>query len=129
MVGSFWRSPFYWRAVVLVRVAAAPLFVLLTVLLGGSGGGTEPPVGAGTGTARAGVRAVTQAYLPTLWAIHVSGDSSQHSLWTWATWFGANVTMAAWLRPRCSGWRSMRLRPPGHARRAGAGHRGSAGWT
>jgi hypothetical protein len=37
------------------------------------------------------------AYLPTLWAIHASGDSSQHSLWTWCTWLGANVTMAAWL--------------------------------
>ncbi len=37
------------------------------------------------------------AYLPTLWAIHVSGDSSQHSLWTWLTWLGANLTMAAWL--------------------------------
>lgn len=37
------------------------------------------------------------AYLPTLWAIHHSGDSSQHSLWTWCTWLGANLTMAAWL--------------------------------
>jgi hypothetical protein len=37
------------------------------------------------------------AYLPTLWAIHLSGDSSQHSLWTWLTWVGANATMAAWL--------------------------------
>lgn len=37
------------------------------------------------------------AYLPTLWAIHSSGDSSQHSLWTWVTWLGANATMAAWL--------------------------------
>ncbi len=37
------------------------------------------------------------AYLPTVWAIHVSGDASQHSLWTWLTWLGANVTMAAWL--------------------------------
>ncbi len=37
------------------------------------------------------------AYLPTLWAIVQSGDSSQHSLWTWCTWLGANVTMAAWL--------------------------------
>lgn len=37
------------------------------------------------------------SYLPTLWAIHLSGDSSQHSLWTWLTWFGANLTMAAWL--------------------------------
>ena len=37
------------------------------------------------------------AYLPTLWAIHASGDSSQHSLWTWVTWLGANATMAAWL--------------------------------
>lgn len=37
------------------------------------------------------------SYLPTLWAIHVSGDSNQHSLWTWLTWLGANLTMAAWL--------------------------------
>lgn len=37
------------------------------------------------------------SYLPTLLAIHTSGDSSQHSLWTWLTWLGANVTMAAWL--------------------------------
>ena len=37
------------------------------------------------------------AYLPTLWAIEASGDASQHSLWTWVTWFGANATMAAWL--------------------------------
>jgi len=36
-------------------------------------------------------------YLPTIWAIHVSGDSSQHSLWTWGTFLGANATMAAWL--------------------------------
>lgn len=37
------------------------------------------------------------AYLPTLWAIYLSGDSSQHSLWTWLTWSAANATMAAWL--------------------------------
>lgn len=37
------------------------------------------------------------SYLPTLWAIQVSGDSSQHSLWTWGIWLGSNVTMAAWL--------------------------------
>lgn len=37
------------------------------------------------------------AYLPTVWAIIHSGDSSQHSLWTWCTWAGANATMAAWL--------------------------------
>jgi hypothetical protein len=37
------------------------------------------------------------AYLPTMWAIWQSGDSSQHSLWTWCTWLGANATMAAWL--------------------------------
>jgi hypothetical protein len=42
-----------------------------------------------------GLRVV--AYLPTLWAIHLSGDSSQHSAWTWAHWLGANLTMAAWL--------------------------------
>lgn len=43
------------------------------------------------------------AYLPTLWAIHASGDSSQHSLWTWITWFCANATMAAWLHERGNG--------------------------
>ncbi|MFT3777288.1 MAG: hypothetical protein QM772_03235 [Ottowia sp.] len=37
------------------------------------------------------------AYAPTVWAIVLSRDSSQHSLWTWLTWVGANVTMAAWL--------------------------------
>lgn len=37
------------------------------------------------------------AYLPTLWAILASGDASQHSLWTWLTWLGSNLTMAAWL--------------------------------
>lgn len=37
------------------------------------------------------------AYLPTIWAIQASGDSGQHSLWTWCTWLGANATMAAWL--------------------------------
>jgi hypothetical protein len=41
------------------------------------------------------VRIVT--YIPTIWAIHASGDSSQYSLWTWVTWIGANATMAAWL--------------------------------
>ena len=37
------------------------------------------------------------AYAPTIWAICSGGDSSQHSLWTWCTWLGANATMAAWL--------------------------------
>ena len=37
------------------------------------------------------------AYLPTPWAIHSSGDASQHSMLTWLTWFGANLTMAGWL--------------------------------
>lgn len=37
------------------------------------------------------------AYLPMIWAIHTSGDASQHSLWAWITWTGANATMAAWL--------------------------------
>jgi hypothetical protein len=37
------------------------------------------------------------SYLPTLWAIGASGDSSQHSLWTWGIWLGSNLTMALWL--------------------------------
>jgi len=36
-------------------------------------------------------------YLPTMWAIHTSADSSQHSLLTWLAWSGANASMAAWL--------------------------------
>ena len=41
------------------------------------------------------VRVVT--YLPAIAAIVASGDSSQHSLWTWGTWLGSNLTMAIWL--------------------------------
>lgn len=37
------------------------------------------------------------SYLPAMWAIWQQGDSSQHSLLTWCTWLGANLTMAAWL--------------------------------
>jgi len=37
------------------------------------------------------------AYLPTIWAVLASGDSSQHSLWTWFTFFGGNATMVVWL--------------------------------
>jgi hypothetical protein len=37
------------------------------------------------------------AYLPTILAIHESGDATQHSLWTWGTWLGANLSMACWL--------------------------------
>jgi hypothetical protein len=37
------------------------------------------------------------AYLPTIWALMSTGDSSQHSLWTWCTFFGGNATMAVWL--------------------------------
>ena len=37
------------------------------------------------------------SYVPTLLAIHASGDSSQHSLWTWGIWLGSNFTMAVWL--------------------------------
>lgn len=37
------------------------------------------------------------AYLPTVLAIAQSGNSDQHSLWTWCSWVGANATMACWL--------------------------------
>lgn len=37
------------------------------------------------------------AYLPTMVSIWQTGQSDQHSLLTWLTWVGANVTMAAWL--------------------------------
>jgi hypothetical protein len=37
------------------------------------------------------------AFLPLIWAVHQAGDSSQHSLLTWFTWLGANITSALWL--------------------------------
>ncbi len=37
------------------------------------------------------------AYLPTLAAIQGSGHADQHSLLTWLTFLGANLTMALWL--------------------------------
>ncbi|NCT85350.1 MAG: hypothetical protein GXC94_19535 [Comamonadaceae bacterium] len=37
------------------------------------------------------------AYLPTLAAIQTSGQAEQHSLFTWLTFLGANLTMALWL--------------------------------
>lgn len=47
------------------------------------------------------------SYLPTLLAIIESGDSQQHSLWTWGLWLGSNLTMALWLREQHGGrWTS-----------------------
>lgn len=37
------------------------------------------------------------AYLPTIWAIQQHGASDQHSLLTWITFAGANLSMALWL--------------------------------
>ena len=37
------------------------------------------------------------SYLPTWWAMHGQGESSQYSLLTWLIWTGANATMALWL--------------------------------
>jgi hypothetical protein len=37
------------------------------------------------------------SYVPTLWAIYDSANSSQYSLLTWFTFVGANASMAAWL--------------------------------
>ncbi len=37
------------------------------------------------------------SYLPTLWVLSAGRDSSQHSLWTWGVWLGANLTMSLWL--------------------------------
>lgn len=37
------------------------------------------------------------AYLPTLAAIQTSGHADQHSMFTWLTFLGANLTMALWL--------------------------------
>lgn len=41
------------------------------------------------------VRVLT--YLPTMVLIAQQQNSSQHSLLTWCTWLGANLTMAGWL--------------------------------
>lgn len=40
------------------------------------------------------------SYLPTMWTLWQSGDSSQHSLWTWCARFCANLTMSLWLIDR-----------------------------
>jgi|JI7StandDraft_1071085.scaffolds.fasta_scaffold43624_2 predicted anti-sigma-YlaC factor YlaD len=37
------------------------------------------------------------SYLPTLALIIEQQNSNQHSLLTWLTWLGANLTMAGWL--------------------------------
>lgn len=41
------------------------------------------------------VRVLT--YLPTMALIVQQQNASQHSLLTWCTWLGANLTMAGWL--------------------------------
>lgn len=46
-------------------------------------------------TACSSLRVVT--YLPAIGSIAASGDSSQHSLWTWGAWLASNLTMAVWL--------------------------------
>ena len=43
------------------------------------------------------------AYLPTLFAIQASGHADQHSLFTWLTFLGANLTMALWLHEQHDG--------------------------
>ena len=43
------------------------------------------------------------AYLPTLHAIQSSGHADQHSLFTWLTFLGANLTMALWLHEQNGG--------------------------
>ena len=43
------------------------------------------------------------AYLPTLLAIQSSGHADQHSLFTWLTFLGANLTMALWLLEQAGG--------------------------
>lgn len=43
------------------------------------------------------------AYLPTLAAIQSSGHADQHSLFTWLTFLGANLTMALWLHEQNGG--------------------------
>lgn len=72
-------------------------------------GGAQAPQATARGAPRSGRRTLLAwafalgsagriaAYVPTMAAILATGDSSQHSLWTWATWLVANLTMAAWL--------------------------------
>ena len=49
------------------------------------------------------------AYLPMLWAIAMSSDSSQHSLLTWLLWLGSNLSTALWLHDRGTGVRGAVL--------------------
>ena len=66
----------------------------LTADLANSRGGSLPLLG-GAFALFNGLRIV--AYLPTLAAIQTSGQADQHSLFTWLTFLGANLTMALWL--------------------------------
>lgn len=52
---------------------------------------------AGLGTLR------VLSYGPTMVTIWQQGDSSQHSVLTWAIWLGAHLTMAAWLHEQEGG--------------------------
>jgi hypothetical protein len=89
---------------------AVSISAILRLCLGSSTSApdTPAPAQAGSTARQAYLRALIWAftvfnsvrmisYVPTVLAIHASGDSSQHSLWTWGTWLGANLTMAAWL--------------------------------
>jgi hypothetical protein len=40
------------------------------------------------------------SYMPTMWVIYRSGNSSQHALLTWLVWTAANSVMAASLYER-----------------------------
>jgi hypothetical protein len=41
------------------------------------------------------------AYVPTLRAVCLAGDSSQCSIWTWIALAGSNLAMAAWCFEEC----------------------------
>ena len=45
-----------------------------------------------------GIRALT--YIPTILTLMASANSSQHSVWTWASWILANITMIMLLYER-----------------------------
>lgn len=86
-----------WRAALRIQAEERPVGLTKALTMNRILHPTRPPVDllALAFTVFNGLR--TLAYMPTIWSIVHSGQSDQHALFTWFTWCGANLTMAAWV--------------------------------